>query len=62
MRVDAFEERSAAMASLGDQYRHYAVECLRIAQHTHDQEQKVRLLEMAEAWKRLAEDNSKRET
>jgi hypothetical protein len=62
MRVTALKVRSAAMASLRDQYRHYAVECLRIAQQTHDQEQKVRLLEMAEAWKRLAEDKSERET
>ena len=42
------------MASLSEQYRQYAAECLRIAQETHDQALKVRLLEMAEAWKALA--------
>ena len=48
------------MALLSEQYREYAAECLRIAQETHDQAQKMRLIEMAEAWKRLAEDISKR--
>jgi hypothetical protein len=50
------------MASSIEQYRQYAAECLRIAQETHDQAQKVRLIEMAEAWKRLAADSAKRET
>jgi len=44
------------MASLSEQYRQHAAECLRIAQETHDQALKVRLLEMAEAWKALAEE------
>jgi len=48
------------MASLSEQYRRYAAECLRIAQETHDQALKVRLLEMAEAWKGLADQSSKR--
>ena len=43
------------MASLREQYRRYAAECLRIAQEAHDQAQKMRLIEMAEAWKWLAE-------
>lgn len=49
------------MISASDQYRQYAAECLRIAQETNDSAQKVRLLEMAEAWKSLAEGNSKRD-
>ena len=48
------------MASLSEQYRHYAAECLRVAQETHDQALKVRLLEMAEAWKALADETSRR--
>jgi hypothetical protein len=42
------------MAGEIDRYKHYAAECLRIAQHTTDGAQKARLLEMAEAWDRLA--------
>ena len=48
------------MASASEQYRQYAAECLRIAQATRDQGQKVRLLEMAEAWKHLAEESARR--
>ena len=48
------------MASLSEQYRHYTAECLRIAQETQDQALKVRLLEMAEAWKVLADETTKR--
>jgi hypothetical protein len=44
-----------------DRYKQYAAECLRIAQNTMDENQKARLLEMAEAWRRLAEAASKRE-
>jgi hypothetical protein len=43
-----------------DRYKQYAAECLRIAQHTTDDAQKARLLEMAEAWHRLAEAAAKR--
>ena len=50
------------MVSLSDQYRHYAAECLRIAQQTHEPGQKVRLIEMAEAWKNLAAERDKRES
>ena len=46
------------MASLRDQYRQYAAECLRIAQETKDAALKIRLLEMAEAWKALADETS----
>jgi len=47
------------MTCLVERYRQYAAECLRIAQETNDQAQKVRLIEMAEAWKQLAEEISK---
>ena len=49
-----------AMAGAIERYKEYAAECLRIAQDTTDDNQKVRLLEMAEAWQRLAEAASKR--
>jgi hypothetical protein len=59
-RVDAFKVRELGMTSASEQYRQYAAECLRIAKETNDPAQKIRLLEMAEAWKRLAESSSKR--
>ena len=48
------------MAEDTDRYKEYASECLRIAQQTNDDAQKVRLLEMAAAWQRLAEAAAKR--
>ncbi len=36
-------------------YRHYAAECIRLAQHSSDSTEKSTLLGMAEAWRRLAE-------
>jgi hypothetical protein len=50
------------MADAPARYKEYAAECLRIAQSTNDDNQKARLLEMAEAWQRLAEAASKRES
>ena len=50
------------MAPSSERYRQYAAECLRIAQKIHDQSQKARLIEMAEAWKFLAEENKRGET
>jgi NAD-dependent oxidoreductase involved in siderophore biosynthesis len=44
-----------------ERYKQYAAECLRIAQQTTDNAQKARLLEMAEAWQRLAEAAGKQE-
>jgi len=44
-----------------ERYKQYAAECLRIAQQTTDDAQKARLLEMAEAWQRLAETAAKGE-
>jgi hypothetical protein len=37
-----------------NRYKQYASECLRLAQETDDSAQKARLLEMAEAWQKLA--------
>jgi hypothetical protein len=48
------------MAEDRDRYEQYASECLRIAQQTDDSAQKARLLEMAAAWRRLAEAVTKR--
>jgi hypothetical protein len=48
------------MAVDRERYKHYAAECVRIAQQTTDPAQKARLLEMAEAWQRLAEAAAKR--
>ena len=44
-----------------DRYKQYASECLRLAQETADDVQKAQLLEMAEAWQRLARIISKRQ-
>ena len=48
------------MAEDRDRYKEYAGECLRIAKQTTDTAQRARLLEMAEAWQRLAEAAGKR--
>ena len=48
------------MAEDRDRYKEYAAECLRIAQQTTDNARRARLLEMAEAWQRLAEAAAKR--
>ena len=44
-----------------ERYKEYAAECLRIAQQTADDAQKARLLEMAEAWRRLSEAAAKQD-
>jgi hypothetical protein len=38
-----------------EQYRHYAAECIRLAQQTPRAPEKDMLLSMAAAWRRLAE-------
>ena len=43
-------------------YKEYAAECLRIAKQTTDIAQRARLLEMAEAWQRLADAALKRDS
>jgi hypothetical protein len=48
------------MTSSSERYRQYPADCLRIAQETNDEAQKVRLVEMAAAWKRLADEIPKR--
>ena len=48
------------MAGASERYRRYAGECLRIAQETADPADKARLLQMAEAWMKLADDADKR--
>ena len=35
-------------------YRHYAAECIRLAQQTEDSTEKNTLLAMAQAWRQLA--------
>lgn len=38
-----------------DYYRQYALECLRLANNTHEPSTKAVLIDMAQAWIRLAE-------
>jgi hypothetical protein len=40
---------------LSDQYKRRAAECIRMAERTHNAEDKVRLLQMAQTWMHLAE-------
>jgi hypothetical protein len=39
----------------GDDYRRYAAECLALAQQTSNPDDKARLLQMAQAWRDLAD-------
>ena len=50
------------MTDAAERYKQYASECLRIAQQTTDEAQKARLLEMAEAWRRLADAAAKHQS
>jgi hypothetical protein len=45
--------------SLVDRYREFAAECVRAAQQATNADDKASLLEMAEAWLRLAQRASK---
>jgi hypothetical protein len=38
-----------------EEYRRYAAECLRVAQHSNDPHDKSLLLEMAQRWRELAD-------
>jgi hypothetical protein len=38
-----------------EKYRHYAAECIRLAQASYHPPEKQLLVRMAEAWRRLAE-------
>ena len=49
------------MPDASERYRGYAAECLRLAQLTGDSSGKARLLQMAEAWRKLAEETSRNE-
>ena len=50
------------MAENRDKYKEYAAECLRIAHQTADTAQRARLLEMAQAWRRLSERTDRPES
>ena len=50
-----FGDRSVATGDQSKRYRHYASECLRLAQLAPTSQEKDLLLQMAEAWRRLAE-------
>jgi hypothetical protein len=43
-----------------EDYRRYAAECLRLAQQFRSQAEAPLLLEMAERWRRLAEQSEQR--
>lgn len=45
--------------SLADQYRNYAAECLRLAQTVTNDDERARLLSMAQAWRELADKLAK---
>jgi hypothetical protein len=49
------------MGSDGD-YQRYAEECLALAIKTSNSGDKARLLQMAQAWRELAEKRNKRDT
>lgn len=59
--LTALSPGSFGMPSVSEEYRQHAAECLRIAQDTRDPSQRARLLQMAEAWKNLADEQLKRE-
>jgi len=45
-----------------EEYRGYAAECLRLAQEAKTDEDRARLLQMAQAWRDLAERFPDRQT
>jgi hypothetical protein len=47
--------------TLANRYREFAAECVRVARQSSDPDDKALLLEMAEAWRRLAERAGKAE-
>jgi len=48
------------MVSSSSQYREFAEECLRLAARAKDEHQRKVLKEMAEVWKKLAEEGNKK--
>ena len=47
--------------SVGERYGQYAAKCVWLAQRTNNSADKALLLQMAEAWRRLAEQAAARE-
>jgi len=45
-----------------EDYQRYAEECLALAVKSSNSDDKARLLQMAQAWRELAEKRSKRDT
>jgi hypothetical protein len=48
---------SVAAMTLAETYRSHAAECIALAQKTQSSEDRVRLLQIAQAWRDLAERN-----
>lgn len=44
-----------------DDYRRFAAECVALAQHAANSDDKARLLQMAQAWRELAEKKETRQ-
>jgi hypothetical protein len=49
------KEPASVSVEKSQRYDHYARECLRLAQHAKSSQEKDLLVQMAEAWLRLAE-------
>jgi hypothetical protein len=60
-RVVVAGVQQGGVMSLANPYREFAAECVRAAQEASNPDDKASLLEMAEAWRRLAERASKAE-
>jgi hypothetical protein len=45
---------------MSEEYRRHAAECLRIAESVIDSQERIRLIDMAQSWLRLAEQAEKR--
>jgi hypothetical protein len=57
-RVWAWIGNASVSVEKTQRYEHYARECLRLAQHAKSSQEKDLLVQMAEAWLRLAEASS----
>jgi hypothetical protein len=54
------DRRGTKEMSRAEEYRRYAIECVRVAQQTHNPNDKAMLLDMAHKWQELA-DKAERE-
>jgi len=54
-RVSFFKLFLGLNMTLGEEYRQYAAECIRVAQHIQNPHDKALLLDMALKWRELAE-------